>query len=326
MTDRVKRWAAPEVSIVVPGRDTADSLPLLLRALSRQTLGRHRFEVIYVDDASTDDSVAIAAASQLVKVVENSSHIGGARARNRGIEASSGQVVAFVDADTVPDDTWAEYGLQRCDTGDAELVAGKIDMLVGQDPTIAALVDASSYLNQELYATHGFAASANLWVRRSVIETIGGFNESLPYIYGEDEEFCWRAMEAGAKIAFAPEVRLTHPPRARLRDLTRKSFLLGRSYAARRRISTGTLSGARPVYLDARAYVPPRRLRGLRRLATLDYEPTMVELLKVYLVRYLCVQLASILGDFVGEYLSKSSKPLGRLPRVAPLRDKRMRG
>ena len=111
----------------------------------------------------------------------------------------------------------------------------------------------------------------------------------------------WRLKAAGVRLDYAPEVRLTHPPRERLRDITGKAYRGGLSYAARRRVATGSESGTRPIFRRFRAYLPPKRLRRLPRVVELDYEPTVLELVQMHVARYLCVQLATIVGDYVGE-------------------------
>ena len=289
------------VSVVVCGHNGARYLPVLLGALAEQTLPHERFEVIYVDDASTDESVAVVERSGLVRVVRSESRIGLPRARNAGIAAARGAVLAFTDVDTVPDERWLEAGRRRFADPAVGYLAGGITMPVGPKPTIAALVDATTYLDQELYVEQGYAAGANFWVRHSAADSVGGFNEQLEYYGGDDEEFGWRLRAAGVRLEYAPEVRLTHPPRDRLRDIARKAYRGGLSYAVRRRVATGSVSGRPPMFRQVKPYLPPKRVRRLSRVVGLDYEPTLLEIAQMHVARYLYVQLPTLLGDFVGE-------------------------
>ncbi|HEX2412046.1 MAG TPA: glycosyltransferase [Solirubrobacteraceae bacterium] len=227
--------------------------------------------------------------------------VGLPRARNLGIGAARGEVLAFTDVDTTPDARWLEAGLRRFDEDGAEFLAGAIAVPIGQRPSIAALVDATTFFDQESYVIAGFAAGANVWVRRSVVERFGGFNEALERYGGDDEEFGYRLTGAGVRLMHAPEVLVTHPPRRRLRDMARKAFRLGYSQAARRRVPAGSLSGTIPLYRRPSNYLPKRRLQRLVRVAALAYEPTIVELLKMHAARYVCVQLAGLAGDYAGE-------------------------
>ena len=162
-------------------------------------------------------------------------------------------------------------------------------------------MDATTYLDQELYVEQGYAAGANFWVRHSAADSIGGFNEQLEYYGGDDEEFGWRLGAAGVRLVYAPEVRLTHPPRERLRDIARKAY---RGRPLLRRPSSGRHGiGERqpPMFRQVRPYLPPKRVRRLSRVVGLDYEPTLLELAQMHVARYLYVQLPTIVGDFVGE-------------------------
>src|SRR5439155_12779705 len=100
------RPAVVRVSVVIPVRDGAASLPPLLDALAAQTLRREEFEVIVVDNASTDGTadVARAAGARVVsEAIANRS-----RARNAGFAAAQTDLIAFTDGDCVPDPRWLE--------------------------------------------------------------------------------------------------------------------------------------------------------------------------------------------------------------------------
>lgn len=303
------------VSVVVCGHDGARFLPALLESLAAQTLARDRFELIYVDDASSDDSIALAERSGMARVVRAETRIGLPRARNAGIRAARGAILAFTDVDTVPDRHWLEAGCRRFQDPDVDYLAGGITMPVGPRPTIAALVDATTHLDQEIYVQQGYAVGANFWIRRAVANRVGGFNERLEFYGGDDEEFGWRLRAAGVRLDYAPEVRLTHPPRVRLRDLAGKAYRGGISYAARRRVKTGAVSGTTPMFQRPRAYLPPKRLRRLSRVVELDYEPTVLELLQMHVVRYTCIQLVTLVGDFVGERRWRGRTPSSPDPK-----------
>ncbi|HEV3000586.1 MAG TPA: glycosyltransferase family A protein, partial [Solirubrobacteraceae bacterium] len=97
---------APEITVVVPVRDGAASLPPLLASLAGQTLARERFEVIVVDNGSRDATAAVAREGGARVVTEPVANR--ARARNAGIAAARAPLVAFTDADCVAAPGWLE--------------------------------------------------------------------------------------------------------------------------------------------------------------------------------------------------------------------------
>src|SRR3954468_9462044 len=111
-----------DVSVVVPVRDGAASLPRLLASLATQTIRRERFELIVVDNASRDASASIARRAGATVVSEPVPNR--ARARNAGVAASSARLLAFIDADCVASPEWLE-GLVGC-ADRAPLVAGRV--------------------------------------------------------------------------------------------------------------------------------------------------------------------------------------------------------
>src|SRR3954467_89343 len=95
-----------EVSVIVPVRNGAESLPPLLRSLDEQTVPRERYEVIVVDNDSSDGTAEVAArhgAHVVTEPIANRS-----RARNRGAEAARARLYAFTDADCIAQPRWLE--------------------------------------------------------------------------------------------------------------------------------------------------------------------------------------------------------------------------
>jgi glycosyltransferase involved in cell wall biosynthesis len=290
---------AVRISVVVTARNSARCLPVLLAALERQTLPRDLFEVLVVDDGSFDTTPQVAASSALVRLIRSEKHVGLPRGRNLGIAAAVGDLVAFTDADCVPDDTWLELGLVRMDETDADFLVGGITIPVGTRPTIAALVDSMTYLDQECYAKRGFGAGANLWVNARVFERWGVFNENLEAYGGDDEEFCQRATCDGATLVYAKEVHVIHPPRVRVRSVAVKAYRLGYGLAAHRLHNPGPLGRHPRLFLKLRLYLPRRRITRLERLRRI-YQPSPRELVLLYLAQHVAVY-PSMVGDLMGE-------------------------
>jgi glycosyltransferase involved in cell wall biosynthesis len=270
----------PAISVVVPARNAAQSLPPLLDALAAQTAAKDGFELIVVDDGSTDATAEIVRSSGDARLVQARKRAGVAAARNLGIRAAGGELVAFVDADCVPSADWVERAVAAFDHLQADVLAGHIDVSVAR-PSSVALVDLVHYYDQERYAAEGFAATGNLWVRSEVFERAGMFDERLAR--GEDQEFVRRAVAAGARLRYAPEVRVSHAARG-LRAQARRCFAIGTDRG---------LAGLRSRAVGG-AYVGPERSR--ERLAAAGIAPTRARMLSIAIARNACVRLPMVLG------------------------------
>jgi glycosyltransferase involved in cell wall biosynthesis len=193
----------PRISVIVPARDAAATLPRALAALAAQRLDEP-FEVIVVDDGSRDATPALARGFGLGPVVEGDGS-GPAAARNRGAAAAQAPLLAFTDADCFPEPGWLAGGLAAL--GGAELVQGAVapDPLAPPGPFDRTL---------RVGAERGLYESANLFVTRELFERLGGFESWLGPArgkeLGEDVWFGWRARRAGARTAFAQGALVYH--------------------------------------------------------------------------------------------------------------------
>jgi glycosyltransferase involved in cell wall biosynthesis len=192
------RAVPPRVSVITPARDAAGTLPALLDALAKQD--REDFEVVVVDDGSTDGTRAIAEAHPVVSRVVASDGRGPGAARNAGVAASTGETLAFTDADCVPAPNWLSEGLRTLET--ADLVQGRVeaDGPVGPfDRTVR--VPRFSHLYE----------TANLFLRR---EWFTGFEPWLSPAHSkelaEDVWLGWRIRRAGGRAAFSENAVVKH--------------------------------------------------------------------------------------------------------------------
>jgi GT2 family glycosyltransferase len=214
----------PELSVIVPVRNGADSLPPLLRSLEAQTLPRERFEVIVVDNDSSDGTADVAAAHGAHVVSEPIANR--SRARNRGAEAASTSLYAFTDADCVADARWLESLLACADR--APLVAGEVELRVRDRPNAIERFEALWRFGQSAWVEQGWAATANLLVHAEAFDAIGGFDPTWRHI-GEDADFCFRARDAGHALGYCPEALVSHLGESELRPFLRRFFLHGYS-------------------------------------------------------------------------------------------------
>jgi GT2 family glycosyltransferase len=214
----------PEISVIVPARNGARSISPLLESLRAQTLERDRFEVIVVDNDSTDGTGEVAASGGALVVQEPIANR--SRARNRGARAAASRLYAFTDADCIARPQWLEQLLASADA--APLVAGDVVLRTGEHPNAVERFEALWRFGQEAWVEQGWAATANLLVHQDAFEAIGGFDPTWRHI-GEDVDFCFRARAAGYALAFCPDAVVEHEGERELGPLLRRCFRHGYS-------------------------------------------------------------------------------------------------
>jgi glycosyltransferase involved in cell wall biosynthesis len=214
----------PDISVIVPVRNGARSLPSLLASLEAQTLAKDRFEVIVIDNDSSDGTGEIASRHGAKVVYEPVANR--ARARNRGASEASGPLYAFTDADCVADPRWLEELLRHA--GEAPLLAGEVRLRTRPDPNSIERFEALWRFGQESWVRQGWAATANLLVHAEAFAAVGGFDPSWRHI-GEDVDLCFRARAAGYELAYCSSAIVEHAGERALGPLLRRCFLHGYS-------------------------------------------------------------------------------------------------
>lgn len=191
-------------SVIVPARDAEETLARTLAALAQQR-APWPYEVIVVDDASTDGTVGVARGAAGCVTVLKQPALGPAAARNLGVAAARGRVLAFCDADVFPTPDWLAAGVSALEH--ADLVQGK----VLPDPRASlGPFDRSLWINSAV----GLWETANLFVTRELFARAGGFEEWITPEVGkalaEDVWFGCRALRAGARPGFCADALAYH--------------------------------------------------------------------------------------------------------------------
>lgn len=198
----------PFVSVIVPVYNAAATLPGCLEALWQQTYPRDRYELIVVDDGSTDDSAQLGAAGGARVVSEGK--LGKSGARNRGAERARGELLLFTDADCEPIPTWIEKMVAPFQT-DPQVAGVKGAYLSRQRELVARFTQIEveeRYDRMARQETISFIDTYAAGYRRDVFLAHGGFDETLPEV--EDQDLSFRLARAGKKMVFVPDARVYH--------------------------------------------------------------------------------------------------------------------
>ncbi|MCU1449136.1 MAG: glycosyl transferase family 2 [Acidimicrobiales bacterium] len=202
--------ATVSASVVVATYNRSRCLERLLGALESQT-GVDDFEIVVVDDGSTDDTWRELerlrpVARRPMVTLQLPQNRGPATARNVGWRAGTGPVVAFTDDDCLPDAGWLARLVARFD--EADVVQGRTV------PDTGAEGDAGLFSHTvAVDGPSGFYETCNIAYRRTLLEGLGGFDERFRHPYGEDVDLGWRAVGAGGRVEFEPEAVVVHEVR-----------------------------------------------------------------------------------------------------------------
>jgi glycosyltransferase involved in cell wall biosynthesis len=206
---------APFVSVIVCSYNGGRTLAACLDSLGK--LNYPDYEIILVDDGSTDDTRDIAEQFPHVRYIYQENH-GLSHARNTGAAAATGDVFAYTDSDCMADLDWLYYLIGTLLSGDYAGVGGP-NMTPPAQNWIQACVAAapggpSHVLLTDTIAEH--IPGCNMAFYRWAFENIGGFDPEY-HKAGDDVDFCWRLQQVGCVIAFSPTAIVWHHRRFTLR-------------------------------------------------------------------------------------------------------------
>jgi glycosyltransferase involved in cell wall biosynthesis len=298
----------PFTSVIVPVYNDRRRIGVCLAALLDQTYPRDRYEVIVVDDGSTDGTREVVAALPVTLLVEARVR-GSYAARNRALRAAQGEVIAFTDADCIPARQWIAAGVDALEAHAADLAGGAVHMVTSSNPSGAEIYDSITNMRQDrAIGERQVAKTANLFVRARLFETLGPFADSLPS--GGDVDWTRRATRRGYRLIYAPEAKVTHPTR-RLLALLGKQFRVGRGQYGLRGEDGATRAGAargpgrrRSALWAELRRVWPRPLHELRHeLQASGVPSTPGRLARVWAAGCLC-RLITVLGTVYQELRS----------------------
>lgn len=201
---------SPAVAVVVATHDRAGLLPRLVAALEAQH-DVPAYEVVIVDDASTDDTWRVlehlaARTSLSLRIERLPRNAGPATARNVGWRSTSAPVVAFTDDDCAPTPTWLAALVEA--SASADVVQGRT---IPDPAQREALGPFSRTL--DIAGEDGFYQTCNIAYRREILQRLDGFHEQFRFPAGEDTDLAWRARELGATTCFAADAIVHHDVR-----------------------------------------------------------------------------------------------------------------
>jgi len=206
----VPKNSLPFVSVVIPHRGGDTALERCLLALRAQDYPTSLYEVLVVLNEPDLRALDLKLKKNEVALWEPAYF--SYAARNAGVSASRGDIIAFTDSDTLPHDNWLREGVREIQDSDADLVAGDITVTT-HSPRFSpsALYEMLYAFDQRSNVAGGYSATANLFATRAVLTQQALFEETA--LTGEDFEWTRAAVSHGAKLVHAPRAVVEHPAR-----------------------------------------------------------------------------------------------------------------
>jgi GT2 family glycosyltransferase len=217
----------PQVSVIVPHYADLDRLDACLCAIDAQTY--RDFEIVVGDNNSpcglTTVTERVAGRARIAVQPEK----GAGPARNAAVAASRAGILAFTDADCVPETGWLAAGVAALDS--QGIVGGAMRVSVqseAQMTAVEAFERVFAFDNEAYVRRDGFSVTANLFTHRATFDRVGPFQTGV----SEDSEWCQRASKAGFHLIYAKGAVVAHPARLNWVQLVRKwERLAEESYA-----------------------------------------------------------------------------------------------
>ena len=199
----------PKVSIVVASYNADHTLKACLESLGK--LNYPDYEIVLVDDGSTDTTPQMARQFPRVRYFRHDQNRGLSAARNTGIAAAESEIIAFTDADCRADEDWLFYLVGDLQNSGFAGMGGP-NLLPPEDSPVAAAVMVSPggpahVMLDDRQAEH--IPGCNMAFYKWALAVVGGFDPNFTRA-GDDVDLCWRLQQAGCKIGFSPAAFVWH--------------------------------------------------------------------------------------------------------------------
>ncbi len=255
-----RRW--PKVSIVVAAHNAARTLYDCLDSL--QKLRYPNYEVIVVNDGSTDTTEAIAARFSFRTI--NTANRGVSAARNEGLRAATGEIVAYIDSDARADPEWLHYLAATYMESDVA-GAGGPNLVPPEDNWIAKCVYRSpggptQVMLDDRSAEH--IPGCNMSFRKAALEEVGGFDPIFTTA-ADDVDICWRLLDKGYRIGFSAAAVVWHHRRSSVKGYWRQQVGYGISESILERKFPNKFNPWGHTFWAGRIYAPNPSFRLLGR-------------------------------------------------------------
>lgn len=287
------------VSVIIPVFNEPSGLKQTLDAFIHQKFPSDAFEVIVVDNGSTDDTYAVAQAYQeryplLVKAIKEDTLQGSYAARNKGIGMARGEIICFIDADMTVEHDYLEQVFQFFKNFKVDYLGCHVEVYSDKNTLAAKYNQINGFRVDGDLKNNQFVPTCCLSVRRSVFDVVGTFDYRLES--GGDYEFGQRVFRAGLIQKFADHIVMKHPARWKYSSLFNKSKRIARGIAQLNAYYPGLYTKDYRKYFKKKRYLPKNPLTIYRKAKQRDVSVNWIEifLLSFYHIPITFVSTAEI--------------------------------
>ena len=213
-----------DISVVIPNYNSTNDLLGCLEAIYDQQ-AECNFEVIVIDSSDIDPSEEIRRQFEITKVFHFNKRTYPGTARNIGVRAAKGNIIAFTDADCIVDSNWLNR-IYRVHPGATKVIGGSVKNGYYRNiiATAEYLIEFSEFLVKRHFGFIDLLPTCNFTIPRDTFNDIGGFGD---LITAEDTLLSFQLQEAGHNILFDPNISVTHFNRRSLLTYLKKQKELG---------------------------------------------------------------------------------------------------
>jgi glycosyltransferase involved in cell wall biosynthesis len=282
------------ISIIIPIYNNEGYVEKLLQSLFNQSY-EHDFEIITIDNKSIDKSKEIINKyKNKITILEENEKIGPGATRNKGIEYSKGNILAFIDSDCIADKNWLKNGVESMKKSNADLIGGAVKFYFSKKSTASEYFDSISHFQfKKSLEKKKSTGTGNLFTYKKVFNEIGYFPETLS---GEDLAWTNKAYNAGYKLIYSDDVIVYHPAR-KLNELLHKQLRLGSSLRSHKKLKTNYTLSKKTLWQRISPFYSVKTIKELAK-GNDNEEIIRKKIVKIWAVASLC-KTTKLIGYFL---------------------------
>ena len=219
-----------EFSVIIPVFNDPKGLRDTLDSVIKQDYLKSKYEIIVVDNGSTDSTVDVAKLylnnyPKLIKYIAQSNNLGSYSARNLGISQAKGKFISFIDADMTVKKDWLKKINKIIGNSNIGYLGCRVRVF-SKENNLASLYNVLNHFSvKERMEKEHYAPTCCLTVKRDVLKKIGSFDDRL--FSGGDHMFGIKAWNSGVKFKYSDKIVMYHPARSSIYALTKKAMRIG---------------------------------------------------------------------------------------------------